>query len=128
MIYSYDYSSAYSPAMPVVEVILESIETGEKGERLTAIIDSGADSCIVPNKYLDAIGSESIRKTNMIGVTGVRVQVEVHLLTLNLGGLAVHGIEAIADMRNDETIIGRNVLNQLIVTLNGLASITEISE
>jgi len=62
MRYSHDYNSTYSPAMPVVEVTLENVETGLQGEKLIAIVDSGADGCILPIPYLEAIGSESIRK------------------------------------------------------------------
>ena len=128
MIYSRDYNSLYSPAMSVAEVTLENVETGLQGEKIIAIVDSGADSCILPVKYLDAIGSEPIRKTRMIGVVGMAVQVEVHLLTLHLGPLTVYGVEAVADKQNGEAIIGRNVLNQLVVTLNGIAGVTEITD
>ena len=71
--YSRDYNFAYSPAMPVVEITLENVETDMQGEKITAIVDSGADSCILPVQYLDAIGSESIRKTRMVGVAGMAV-------------------------------------------------------
>ncbi|MBV7336199.1 retroviral-like aspartic protease family protein [Chloroflexi bacterium TSY] len=128
MIYPHDYNSAYSPAMPVVEVTLENVETGTQGEKLTAIVDSGADGCILPVKYLEAIGSESIRKTQMVGVAGIGVQVEIHLLVLHLGPLTVYGVEAVADKQNGEAIIGHNVLNQLVVTLNGMAGVTEITD
>ena len=128
MIYSRDYNVAYSPAMPVVEVTLQNIETGMQGEKLTAIVDSGADSCILPVKYLDAIGSKSIRKTQMVGVARIGIPVELHLVILHLGPITVYGVEAVADKQNGEAIIGRNVLNQLVVTLNGLAGITEITD
>lgn len=128
MIYSRDYNSAYSPAMPDVELTLENVETGLQGEKIIAIVDSGADSCILPVKYLHAIGSEPIRKTRMVGVVGMAVQVEVHLLTLHLGTLTVYGVETVADKQNGEAIIGRNVLNQLVVTLNGIAGVTEIMD
>jgi len=128
MIYSHDYDSDYLPTMPVAEVVLENVETGSQGEKIIAIVDSGADSCILPLKYLDEIGSESIRKTQMVGVAGMGIQVELHVLTLHLGPLTVHGVEAVADKQNSEAIIGRNVLNQLIVTLNGIAGVTEITD
>lgn len=128
MIYSRDYNSTYSPSMPVVDVVLENVETGGKGEAITAIVDSGADGCILPIRYLEAIGSESIRKAQMVGVTNVRVQVDVHLVILHIGAMTVYGIEAVADKQNGEAIIGRNVLNHLVVTLNGIAGVTEISD
>ncbi len=128
MIYSHDYNTAYAPAMPVVEITLENVETGILGEKIIAIVDSGADSCILPVTYLDAIGSESIRKTRMVGVVGMALQVELHLLILHLGPFTVYGVEAVADKQNNEAIIGRNALNQLVVTLNGIAGVTEIMD
>ncbi len=128
MIYSCDYNTAYAPAMPVVEIILENVETGILGEKIIAIVDSGADSCILPVTYLDAIGSESIRKTRMVGVVGMALQVELHLLIFHLGPFTVYGVEAVADKQNNEAIIGRNALNQLVVTLNGIAGVTEIMD
>ncbi|MEZ4712600.1 MAG: retroviral-like aspartic protease family protein [Caldilineaceae bacterium] len=128
MIYSHDYNATYAPAMPVAEVTLENVETGMQGEKLTAIVDSGADGCLLPVKCLEAMGSEPIRKARMVGVTGIVVQVEIHLLILHLGPLTVYGVEAVADKQNGEAIIGRNVLNQLVVTLNGIAGVTEISD
>jgi hypothetical protein len=102
MIYSHDYNSAYSSAMPVVEIALENVETGAQGEKITAIVDSGADSCILPIKYLTAIGSELIRKAQMIGITRGGLQVELHLLILHLGPLLVYGVEAVANKQNME--------------------------
>ena len=37
-------------------------------------------------------------------------------------------VEVIGRQGVDEIVIGRDVLNQLIVTLNGLAHVTEISD
>lgn len=127
MTYSCEYEYTYLPAMPIVEIVLGNVETGIQGNKITAVIDSGADSCVFPIKYLDAIGSESIRKAQMVGVAGIGVQVELHLLSLHLGSISIRGVEAVADKQNDETIIGRNVLNQLIVILDGIAGVTEIT-
>lgn len=128
MIYSHDYDSAYSPTMPVVEVTIENIETGIQSTIITGIVDSGADSCILPPKYLDATGSQPIRRTQMVGVARIGYQVDLHLIVLHLGPLNVYGVEAIADTESGEVIIGRNVLNQFVVTLNGIAGVTDISD
>lgn len=128
MIYSHDYDPAYSPAMPVVEVQLENVETGLQGERFIAIVDSGADSCILPKRYLNAVGSEPIRRTRMVGVTGAVIAVELHLLIVHVDEIAIFGVEAVAGSDDSEAIIGRNALNQLVVTLDGIAGVTEISD
>lgn len=50
-----------------------------------------------------------------------------YIVRLLLGELILP-VEVIGREGLDEIIIGRDVLNQLIVTLNGLASVTEISD
>ena len=84
-----------------------------------------AASC--PLRGVDAISSESIRKTQMMGVAGIGFQVELHLLILHLDPITVYGVEVVADKQHGEAIIGRNVLNQLVITLNGLVGVTEIA-
>jgi predicted aspartyl protease len=128
MNYSHDYDAAFTPAMPVVEVTIQHIDTGERSGTITAIIDSGADSCILPARLLKAIGSEPIRRSQMIGAANIGFQVELHLVIVHLGPITVYGVEAVADKQNRDAIIGRNVLNQLVVTLNGLAGVTEITD
>jgi len=39
----------------------------------------------------------------------------------------IYGIDAIANEQTEEVIVGRDVLNQLVVTLNGLAQVIEIT-
>lgn len=52
--------------------------------------------------------------------------VDLYLVVMSIGEIEIAARGA-ADKNGNELIIGRNVLNQLIVTLNGLASVTEIS-
>lgn len=124
--YSHDYDSDYDPALPIIEVVIESTKTGLKTEPLTSLIDSGADGCIVPVRYLDAIDAEHVRKARMRGVAGVSYIVDLYVVLLHIGEIEVVARVA-ADKNGDELIIGRNVLNQFILTLNGLAGVTEIS-
>ena len=64
----------------------------------------------------------------MRGVSGVGLPVELFLVALEIGSITIKGVRVIGDRYNHEFIIGRNVLNQLIVTLNGLAGEVELSE
>ncbi|MCZ7667376.1 MAG: hypothetical protein M5U34_09285 [Chloroflexi bacterium] len=44
--------------------------------------------------------------------------VDLYSLSLKLGVLAQARIEVVADERHDEVILGRDILNHLVVTLN----------
>ncbi len=54
---SHSYLNTYYPAMPVLEVQLgypgESLGLGP----LTAIVDTGADSTLIPQSFLNEIGA-----------------------------------------------------------------------
>ena len=62
----------------------------------------------------------------MRGVTGVAQMVDLYAVTIELGSQIVPAIWAIATLDN-EVILGRDVLNQLVITLNGPAEVTEVS-
>lgn len=64
----------------------------------------------------------------MRGVTGRSLAVDTYLATIQIGSFTSSGLEVIAMTDETEVIIGRDVLNDLIVTLNGLAHIVEITQ
>lgn len=43
----------------------------------------------------------------------------MYIVTLSIGTLTFPDIDVIANQQTDEIVIGRDILNQLIVTLNG---------
>jgi predicted aspartyl protease len=102
-----------------------SLERGDPQQTSTAIIDSGADATMIPMHYLKAIGAKASEKKWMRGVAGGRYRVGLYPVFLQLGNHKLY-ISAVGDPLNDEVIVGRDVLNQLVMTLNGLASVVEI--
>jgi len=50
------------------------------------------------------------------------------VVVLQLGNFTIPKVYAVADRQNGEMILGRDVLNQFIVTLNGLANVVEIQQ
>jgi len=51
----------------------------------------------------------------------------MYAVDLGIGTFTFPDTEVIANHQTDEIVVGRDVLNQLIVTLNGLASVVEIT-
>lgn len=120
-VYSQAYDSArYDPAMPVAEVTLLS-DAAEPLTRLTAIVDSGADATMLPIDLLTAAGARYAETGQLRGITGQAVMVDTYTITLRLGPHIVHGVRAVAMPAGSEPIIGRDVLNELEITLNGPA-------
>lgn len=127
MIQTFDYDIHYYPAMPVVEVEVKQVGQ-DGGERVVALVDSGADATLIPLKVLQQLKVEQTGWSNMRGVSGISYRVPMYIAALKIGVIDIFGIRAIGDRQNQDMIIGRDVLNQLIVTLNGLAQVVELSQ
>jgi hypothetical protein len=93
---------------------------------IEGLIDSGSDATQIPARILRAVGARETDQRWARDLSGVRYPVDMYMVQLTIGSLLLYGIEVIGKERTDEVIIGRDVLNQMIVTLNGLAHITEL--
>ena len=126
-LYTYPYSRNYQPAMPVVEIGLSKSGHFEPGTLRLALIDSGADGTLVPVDILEEIGARLVGAARIRSVLGDSQVADIYLVSLQIGPHVLGAVRVVAGPEGDEIIVGRNVLNQLVVTLNGLASAVEIS-
>ncbi|MCX6048428.1 MAG: retroviral-like aspartic protease family protein [Chloroflexi bacterium] len=112
----------YSPSAPVINFKLVADHELE----LVALVDSGADATMIPINFLREINAPYVKRQRMRGVTGVAQQVNLYLVTIQISVHRLPAIRVIATTPGNEVILGRDVLNHLIVMLNGLAGVTEI--
>jgi hypothetical protein len=125
-VYSYNYNSDYHPAMPMGELSV-GLPLGDMLITLQAIVDSGADATMIPLEHLRQIGARRSRKVMMRGVTGGGELVDLYAVAIQLGSYRQGFLEIVGIADSDETIIGRDILNHLSVTLNGPAAVVEVS-
>lgn len=130
MIYTHDYDAGYAfgPALPIVEVTILSIDGTHTSGELRTLIDSGADATIIPLKILSDVHADKVGRAQMRWGSHDSRSYDVYLVMLKIGSFQIRGVRVLADKFSDEIILGRNVLNQMIVTLNGLANVVEISQ
>ena len=125
-IFSYAYDNSHDPALPVIAVEISTSEGGNsKTREFSAIIDSGADGTLIPLTDLQMLGVPIARKARLRGITGTSLWVNVYVVSLHIGQISLAGVRVIASP-SDEAILGRNVLNQLRITLDGPAEMTEL--
>lgn len=129
MIYSFDYDNSYSfgPALPIVELQLQAIGA-ETAVRLTALIDSGADATIIPLPYLEQANIEQVGRAQMRWGTHASSSYDVYLGTIQIGTHTIFGVRILAEKQGSEAVLGRDVLNQMKIILNGPAQVVEIPE
>ena len=124
---TYGYDESISPALPVLEIEIEGYQAPYSRQRLTAIVDSGADSTALPRPALVACGAAYRDTVRMRGVTGVSRQVDRFLTMIHIGEVTVRGIYAVALPAGSDPLLGRDALNQLVLTLNGPAHVIELA-
>lgn len=119
------YFHDYDPAIPVVEVAISVLQE-QAAISLVSLLDSGADATSIPLHALREIGALPAESRWLRGVTGERHRVELYEVYLQLG---VYGqyLLVVGDTFGREAIVGRDILNHYVVTLDGPASVVEIT-
>lgn len=121
----YPYHNSYFPPLPSLEVVLQSPE-GNRTEPLTVLVDTGADTTIVPTTYLVRLGTNPFEDGFLRSQWGERRPVGIYLLDVHVANLYLPGIEVVGDEQGREVILGRNVLNTLILLLDGPSQTTDV--
>lgn len=125
--HSYEYNRNYHPPMPIVDIEISTFENPKSSITLEAIVDSGSDGTFLPEQTLKKLGAVSVRQGWVSGIQGIRYQAEIYMVKLTIGSYDFFGTRVIGD-KQGRAIVGRNILNQLVVNLNGLANIVELSQ
>jgi len=109
------YDASLDPPAPVIPVRISS-PVGDEAVMLPMLVDTGADCTLVPARIVRRLGLPRIDAIGVTGVGGATKRAMVHAASVELGGLRVLArIVAFAD----EAILGRDILNQAVVTLDG---------
>ena len=128
MVYTYEYDFGYAgPAFPVVEIEISVPHNKENRLGLRALVDSGADVTMIPTRYLHRLGARTIDRRRLRSSTDVSYAVDVYGVNLKLGPFHETALAVVGNRQSNDVIVGRDVLNHLIVTLNGLAGVTEVT-
>jgi hypothetical protein len=124
-VFTYNYSSDYHPSMPMADLSI-GLPLEEATIAVQAIVDLGADATIIPVELLQQAGARRSRKAMMRGVTGSGALVDLFAVAIQLGPYRQGFLEVVGSVSNHEAIVGRDVLNHLLVTLNGPAAVVEV--
>lgn len=124
----FSYSTDYAPPAPGADVKLRPPEESTMLGPFPAIVDTGADMCVVPDRYLKRWRLPAEDYGYLRSQWGERRKVAIYSLDIEIGAARYVAVDVVADERGDEIILGRNLLNKLVVTLNGPQQELEIME
>ena len=68
------------------------------------------------------------RRVYMHGVAGGVARVALYVVSLRIAGRTFDQVDVAGDATSMEVLLGRNVLNQFVIVLDGLASAVEIHD
>jgi hypothetical protein len=80
----------------------------------------------LPISYLKQAKVEQVGRAQMRWGPHISENYDVYLATIQIGPHALPGIRVLADAEDGEAVLGRDVLNQMKVILNGPAQVVEI--
>ena len=122
--FNYDFS--YEPPAPVIKIGLGNPDDDRPPLRVQALIDSGSDATLIPLAMLQQISVYSGEQVSFRGVTGGSTIADAYRVVIHMPVGISYGIRAIATRGSHEIILGRDVLNQWRITLDGPGEIVEI--
>lgn len=122
----YPYDRNYYPALPILLIYLAYPGESLKQGPLSAMIDTGADSSIMPVSLLDQINAPFSDEARLRSHWGEWRTVSLFTVDIGIDELRLPAIEVVGDEEGDDLIIGRDVLNRLKLLLDGPAQQVEI--
>ena len=112
------YDSDFSPPAPVLEITVHHPKTAGLETRVRAQLDPGSDISVLPESAADAIGLQRDGELEVEGYDGLVACVPLCVVTLEIAREVLPPMSVVV-MPRSLAILGRDVLNHFILTLNG---------
>jgi predicted aspartyl protease len=125
---SIPYDSNYIPLAPVLILRLAAPGESQLSESLSAIIDTGSDGTLIPTQYLEMVEAIGLGDAILHSVLGETREVHLYEVDLHIEGVLLPGMVVVGDDKGEEVIIGRNILNKLILLIDGRQGLVDILE
>ena len=128
------YANSKFPPVPILNIALSAPGEAAQTEMAPALIDTGSDFTLVPEKWLQGLDVPRSRPARVRGLWSSYHQVTLFMVDIHLDIGILPGIEVVRVMKsdgvfeNEEIVLGRNVLNMLILLLEGPTQQTTVLE
>ena len=123
---SYSYVRKSSFPFPALPVTLYRAEGEAITSVLSAQVDTGAEMTIVPAKYLAAVKDDVLQTVLLRSHWGEPRTFKMYVVDLLIGNERLAAVEVVADKQGKEILLGRNILNKVILLLDGPKGLTDL--
>ena len=128
MIHFSHYDTTYHPSLPIVEITVKNSTQEHQQVTLKALVDSGADGTMIPLHTLKQIKATQTGWIQLKAIPGISYRVPVYTVRLAFGTTPVGVFRVAGDKQNGMMILGRDVLNLFVVTLDALGLVVKIEQ
>ena len=130
-----EYNHNKIPPAPILDIQFSPPGESASMGSVPALVDTGSDFTLVPLSYLLRMDAPEARAAFLRGLWSEQRPVTVYLVDLHLENRVLPDIEVVGiedesseTEEESEIILGRNVLNRLILLLDGPSEYAEILE
>ena len=113
----FSYDSVFLPPAPALQIEIRDPQAGSM-QIVLAKLDTAADGSVIPIELVASLGLIDFDKVVTISFDGSEEEQLTYLVDIFVAGKAFTDIEVITSPLS-YALIGRDILNQLIITLDG---------
>jgi len=117
----YAYCQDYYPAFPALEIVLVNDDESMRSGPISALVDTGSDGTLVPISYLKDLLAPPLRDATIRSHWGERRNVQLFVVDIEIAGSLLTGTFVVGDEQGNEIVLGRNLLNKLVLLMDGPA-------
>ena len=112
------YSYRFNPPAPML-LLSATAPLSMENARVDALIDSGSDMTVLPVEMVHRLGIPRVGFVLMSGVDQETREVPVYAVALGLDGVLPPSIHRVVAWEKDYGLLGRDVLNKVVLLLHG---------
>jgi gag-polyprotein putative aspartyl protease len=122
----YRYNTQKQPPAPFVLVTISNPLTGAEVRDVPAQLDTGADCTLLPQKFVDALGLNFSGSWTVGGIAGKVEEMRLYPASIGIHQFPTRTIEVVAHADEPWVLLGRDVLNDYRLLLDGPGQAIEI--
>jgi predicted aspartyl protease len=122
----YQYVTNRTPPAPFVHVRVQNPATGALAEGIAAQLDTAADRTVISKQLAEQLHLTSVRDILIAGLGGEVHTLEEYVIQIQIHEFGPLLVSVVAHPTEPYLLLGRDVLNQFRIVLDGPRLIMEI--